>query len=160
MRYGLRLLRLLGDSETERIIVYAGPEQEYFLVNAELYRKRPDLKLCGRTVLGSMAAKGQELEDHYYGAIEEKAAAFMNELNSELWAMGISAKTQHNEVAPNQFEIACIYSQANMAADANQLVMETICKIAEHHGLAALLHEKPFEGLNGSGKTCKLVNRN
>ena len=149
---GLRLLRLLGDSETERIIVYAGPEQEYFLVNAELYRKRPDLKLCGRTVLGSMAAKGQELEDHYYGAIEEKAAAFMNELNSELWAMGISAKTQHNEVAPNQFEIACIYSQANMAADANQLVMETICKIAEHHGLAALLHEKPFEGLNGSGK--------
>ncbi len=151
-RAGLRLLRLLGDTESERIITYAGPEQEYFLVNAELYRKRPDLLLCGRTVLGTMAAKGQELEDHYYGAIEEKAAAFMNELNSELWAMGISAKTQHNEVAPNQFEIACIYSQANIAADANQLVMETIRKVAEHHGMAALLHEKPFAGINGSGK--------
>jgi len=151
-RAGLRLLRLIGDSKTERIIAYAGPEQEYFLVNAELYAKRPDLKLCGRTVLGTMAAKGQELEDHYYGAIDEKAAAFMNELNSELWAMGISAKTQHNEVAPNQFEIACIYSQENIAADANQLVMETIRKTAEHHGMAALLHEKPFAGINGSGK--------
>lgn len=151
-RTSVRLLRLLGDTETERIITYAGPEQEYFLVNAELYRQRPDLKLCGRTVLGSMAAKGQELEDHYYGAIEEKAASFMNELNSELWAMGISAKTQHNEVAPNQFEIACIYSHANIAADSNQLVMETIRKVAEHHGLAALLHEKPFSGINGSGK--------
>lgn len=151
-RSGLRLLKLLGDRYSRRIITYAGPEQEYFLVNAELCRRRPDLLLCGRTLLGGVAAKGQELEDHYYGAIDEKAAAFMNELNSELWAMGISAKTQHNEVAPNQYEIACIYSQANIAADANQLVMETIRKVAAHHGLAALLHEKPFAGINGSGK--------
>lgn len=151
-RAGLRLLRTLGDTRTRRIITAAGPEQEYFLVNASLYARRPDLMLCGRTLLGSMPAKGQELEDHYYGAIDEKAAAFMNELNSELWAMGIAAKTQHNEVAPNQFEIACIYSEANIAADANQLVMETIRKVAGHHGLAALLHEKPFDGINGSGK--------
>ncbi|MEJ5184499.1 MAG: glutamine synthetase III, partial [Rectinemataceae bacterium] len=151
-RAGLRLLRTLGDTRTRRIITAAGPEQEYFLVNASLYARRPDLMLCGRTLLGSMPAKGQELEDHYYGAIDEKAAAFMNELNSELWAMGIAAKTQHNEVAPNQFEIACIYSEANIAADANQLVMETIRKVAAHHGLAALLHEKPFDGINGSGK--------
>lgn len=148
----IRVLHLLGETEVERVIPTAGPEQEYFLVNGELCRKRPDLILTGRTVLGSMPAKGQEMEDHYYGAIEEKVAAFMSELNSELWSMGVASKTQHNEVAPNQFEIACIFSQANIAADANQLVMETIRKVAVRHGMAALLHEKPFDGVNGSGK--------
>ncbi|HNX73831.1 MAG TPA: glutamine synthetase III [Spirochaetales bacterium] len=147
-----RILRLLGEHEMDRVYPCIGPEQEYFLVNAELFKKRPDLILTGRTVMGSMPAKGQELQDHYYGAIEEKVAAFMTELNAELWSMGVAAKTQHNEVAPNQFEIACIYSQANIAADANQLVMETIHKVANRHGMQALLHEKPFDGINGSGK--------
>ncbi len=148
----VRLLHLLGDKETERVIPTAGPEQEYFLVKADLYKKRPDLLLTGRTVFGSMPAKGQEMEDHYYGAIEEKVAAFMSELNSELWSMGVAAKTQHNEVAPNQFEIACVFTQANIAADDNQLVMETLRKVAQRNGMAALLHEKPFDGVNGSGK--------
>ncbi|MFZ2782269.1 MAG: glutamine synthetase III [Rectinemataceae bacterium] len=148
----LRVLRALGDTKATRIVPTVGPEQEYFLVDASLYRRRPDLLLTGRSVFGSMPAKGQELEDHYYGAIEEKVASFMSELNEELWAMGVAAKTQHNEVAPNQFEIACIFSGANQAADANQLVMETIRKVAARHGMAALLHEKPFDGVNGSGK--------
>jgi glutamine synthetase len=148
----LKVLHLLGDTDVERVVPTAGPEQEYFLVNAELYRKRPDLVLTGRTVFGSMPAKGQEMEDHYYGALEEKVASFMSELNSELWSMGVAAKTQHNEVAPNQFEIACIFAQANIAADANQLVMETLRKVAARHGMAALMHEKPFDGVNGSGK--------
>lgn len=148
----VKVLHLLGDNEVERVFPTAGPEQEYFLVNAELCDKRPDLLLTGRTVFGSMPAKGQELEDHYYGALEEKVAVFMGELNSELWAMGVAAKTQHNEVAPNQFEIACIFTQANIAADDNQLVMETLRKVARRHGMTALLHEKPFAGVNGSGK--------
>ena len=148
----VKVLHLLGDTDVERVIPTVGPEQEYFLVNAELYRKRPDLVLTGRTVFGSMPAKGQEMEDHYYGAIEEKVFAFMSEVNSELWSMGVPAKTQHNEVAPNQFELAVLYSQANIAADANQLVMETLRKVAERHGMAALMHEKPFDGVNGSGK--------
>jgi glutamine synthetase len=151
-KQAVRVLHLLGDGDVERVIPTAGPEQEYFLINAGLYRQRPDLVLTGRTVFGSMPAKGQELEDHYFGAIEEKVAAFMGELNAELWSMGVAAKTQHNEVAPNQFELACIFSQANIAADANQLVMETLRKVAERHGMAALLHEKPFDGINGSGK--------
>ncbi len=148
----VRLLHLLGDTDVDRVVPTVGPEQEYFLVNAELYRKRPDLVLTGRTVFGSMPAKGQEMEDHYYGAIEEKVAAFMSEVNSELWSIGVPAKTQHNEVAPNQFELAVLFSQANIAADANQLVMETLRKVAERHGMAALMHEKPFDGVNGSGK--------
>lgn len=148
----VKVLALIGEKDIERVYPTSGPEQEYFLVNADLYRKRPDLVLAGRTVFGSMPAKGQEMEDHYYGAIEEKVAGFMNEVNSELWAMGVAAKTQHNEVAPNQFELACIFSQANIAADANQLVMETLRKVAARHGMAALLHEKPFDGVNGSGK--------
>jgi len=148
----VKVLHLLGDIDVERVVPTVGPEQEYFLVNAELYRKRPDLVLTGRTVFGSMPAKGQEMEDHYYGAIEEKVFAFMSEVNSELWSMGVPAKTQHNEVAPNQFELAVLYSQANIAADANQLVMETLRKVAERHGMAALMHEKPFDGVNGSGK--------
>lgn len=148
----VKILHLLGDTDVDRVVPTAGPEQEYFLVNSSLFRKRPDLVLTGRTVFGSMPAKGQELEDHYFGAIEEKVTSFMSELNAELWSMGVAAKTQHNEVAPNQFEIACIFSQANIAADANQLVMETIRKIADRHGMTALLHEKPFDGINGSGK--------
>lgn len=148
----VKVLHLLGDTDVERVVPTVGPEQEYFLVNAELYRKRPDLVLTGRTVFGSMPAKGQEMEDHYYGAIEEKVSAFMSEVNSVLWAMGVPAKTQHNEVAPNQFELAVLYSQANIAADANQLVMETLRKVAERHGMAALMHGKPFDGVNGSGK--------
>ncbi len=147
-----KVLQLLGDTDVDRVIPTVGPEQEYFLVDAELYRKRPDLVLTGRTVFGSMPAKGQEMEDHYYGAIEEKVAAFMSEVNSELWSMGVPAKTQHNEVAPNQFELAVIFTQANIAADDNQLVMETLRKVATRHGMAALLHEKPFDGVNGSGK--------
>jgi glutamine synthetase len=148
----VKVLHMLGDTDVDRVVPTAGPEQEYFLVSAELYRKRPDLLLTGRTVFGSMPAKGQEMEDHYFGALEEKVAAFMSELNNELWSMGVASKTQHNEVAPNQFEIASIYSQANVAADANQLVMETLRKVAARHGMAAILHEKPFDGVNGSGK--------
>jgi len=148
----MRLLRVLGDTSARRVLPTVGPEQEYFLVDKALFKKRPDLILTGRSVFGSMPAKGQEMEDHYYGAIEERVLAFMGELNAELWEMGVSAKTQHNEVAPNQFEIACVFSSANQAADANQLVMETIRKVAERHGMAALLHEKPFAGVNGSGK--------
>ncbi len=148
----VKVLHLLGDTDVDRVFPTVGPEQEYFLVNAELYRKRPDLVLTGRTVFGSMPAKGQEMEDHYYGAIEEKVAAFMSEVNKELWSMGVPAKTQHNEVAPNQFELAVIFTQANIAADANQLVMETLRKVAERHGMTALMHEKPFDGVNGSGK--------
>ncbi len=151
-REALRVLRALGDTKTTKVLPTIGPEQEYFLVDRGLYKQRQDLLLAGRTVFGSMPAKGQEMEDHYYGAIEERVGAFMREVNEELWAMGVAAKTQHNEVAPNQFELACLYSTANLAADSNQLVMETISKVAERHGMAALLHEKPFDGVNGSGK--------
>jgi glutamine synthetase len=151
-RQALRVLRALGIEDAKRVTPTVGPEQEYFLVSRELYQKRPDLVLTGRTVFGSMSAKGQEMEDHYFGAIPEKVAAFMRELNDELWMMGVSAKTQHNEVAPNQFELACVYATSNVAADTNQLVMEMINKVAARHGMAALLHEKPFAGINGSGK--------
>ncbi|MDA8427294.1 MAG: glutamine synthetase III [Treponema sp.] len=147
-----RVLGAIGQSGFGRVLPTVGPEQEYFLVNHDLYRKRPDLVLTGRSVFGSMPAKGQEMEDHYFGALDERVDGFMRELNAELWAMGVPAKTQHNEVAPNQFELACVFSTANVAADSNQLVMETIRKVAERHGMAALLHEKPFAGVNGSGK--------
>jgi glutamine synthetase len=129
-----------------------GGEQEYFLVDKKFYDQRQDLMLTGRTVFGSMPAKGQEMEDHYFGAIKERVAAFMRELNTELWKVGIPAKTQHNEVAPNQFELAPIYSSTTTAVDGNQLIMETIRTVARRHGMEALLHEKPFEGVNGSGK--------
>jgi glutamine synthetase len=148
----LRVLRALGFDDVGRVTPTVGPEQEYFLVDRELFKRRPDLKLTGRTVFGALPAKGQEMEDHYYGAIEEKVSAFMRELNDELWTLGVPAKTQHNEVAPNQFELAVVFATANVAADANQLVMETLGKVAERHGMAALLHEKPFAGVNGSGK--------
>lgn len=148
----LRVLRAMGNTTCSRIFTRVGPEQEYFLIDKEYYDKRLDLRLCGRTVLGAKSAKGQEMADHYFGAIKERIAVFMKELNYELWRLGISAKTQHNEVAPNQFEIATIYESANISTDTNQLLMETIKTVAQHHGLVALLHEKPFEGVNGSGK--------
>ena len=142
----------MGDSTVKRVLTYAGPEQEYFLVDRAYYKARPDLRLTGRTVFGSMSAKGQEMDDHYFGAITDKVASFMAEINDELWKLGISAKTQHNEVAPHQYELATIYSTASIATDWNQLVMETMEKVAARHGLACLLHEKPFAGVNGSGK--------
>lgn len=148
----LRVLRLLGNSSSERVWPSVGPEQEYFLVEKELHDRRPDLRFCGRTLMGIASPKGQELEDHYYGQLPERVTMFMRELNRELWRLGVSAKTQHKEVAPNQFEIATVYSAANVAADDNQLVMETLSKVAGRHGLVALLHEKPFAGVNGSGK--------
>jgi len=148
----VRVLRALGDTETKRVLTNVGPEQEYFLVDRKLFEKRPDLLLTGRTVFGSMCAKGQEMDDHYFGSIKERVLRFMHDLNSSLWRLGISAKTQHNEVAPNQFEIATVFDTANLSTDRNQLVMKTIRNVAEHHDLVALLHEKPFAGVNGSGK--------
>ncbi len=148
----MRILKALGNKTSKRVISEVGPEQEYFLVDESLYEKRPDLLLTGRTVFGTMSAKGQELDDHYFGAIKERVALFMHELNYELWRLGISAKTQHNEVAPNQFEIASVYSTSNLSTDSNQLVMEILKTVANRHGMVALLHEKPFAGVNGSGK--------
>jgi glutamine synthetase len=148
----LRILRALGNTSSKRVTTTVGPEQEYFLVDKKYFDARPDLMLTGRTVFGSMPAKGQEMEDHYFGAIKERVALFMRELNTELWKVGVAAKTQHNEVAPNQFEIAPIFTTTNVAVDGNQLVMETIKKVARRQGMEALLHEKPFAGVNGSGK--------
>ncbi len=151
-REALRVLHALGMKEVRAIDINVGPEQEYFLVSKELYKARPDLQLTGRTVFGSMSAKGQELDDHYFGSIKERVGAYMHEVNRVLWKMGISAKTQHNEVAPNQYELACVFDTANITVDRNQMVMETLQKVADHHGLVCLLHEKPFAGVNGSGK--------
>ncbi len=148
----LRVLKALGNTTATRAFTNVGPEQEYFLVDSALYEQRPDLRLCGRTVYGTMSPKGQEMEDHYFGAIKERVAHFMAELNVQLWKLGISAKTQHNEVAPNQFELASVYESANISTDANQLLMDVIKTVACHHGMVALLHEKPFAGVNGSGK--------
>ena len=147
-----RVLKALGNTTTTRVVTTVGPEQEYFLVDEEYFNQRPDLLLTGRTVVGALPAKGQELEDHYFGAIPDKVAGFMREFNEELWKLGITAKTQHNEVAPHQYEIAVIFDTSNVSADQNQLVMEILRKVASHHGLAGLLHEKPFAGVNGSGK--------
>ena len=147
-----RLFKVLGYTNVSKVIATVGPEQEYFLIEKSLYAQRPDLRFCGRTILGCSAPKGQELEDHYYGQIPERVAIFMRDLNQELWRLGVSAKTQHKEVAPNQYEIATVYGPGNVVSDDNQLVMETIQKVAQHHGLVALLHEKPFAGVNGSGK--------
>jgi glutamine synthetase len=148
----MRVLKQLGNTTASKVITTVGAEQEYFLVDKEFFDKRPDLMLSGRTVLGASPSKGQELNDHYFGRIKERVAAFMKELDFELWRVGASAKTKHNEVAPNQFELACVYSQVNVATDQNQVVMETIEKVASRHKLVALLHEKPFAGVNGSGK--------
>ncbi len=148
----LRILRLFGDTETKKITTSVGPEQEYFLVDKELYNKRKDLIFTGRTLFGAMPPKGQQLDDHYFGAIRERVAEFMKDLDIELWKLGISAKTEHNEVAPAQHELAPIYDDTNIATDHNQLIMEYMKKLAPHHGLECLLHEKPFAGVNGSGK--------
>ncbi|MBH1940062.1 glutamine synthetase III [Mobilitalea sibirica] len=148
----VRILKLFGHQDVKRVSSSAGPEQEYFLVDKAKYLKRDDLIFSGRTLFGAMPPKGQELDDHYFGSIKERVASFMKELNNELWKMGVTAKTQHNEVAPAQHELAPIYATANIATDHNQLVMEYLKKVASRHGLACLLHEKPFAGVNGSGK--------
>ncbi|MDR3259803.1 MAG: glutamine synthetase III [Fusobacteriaceae bacterium] len=150
----LRIQKLVGDTKTTHIDVTLGIEQEYFLINKDFWDRRQDLALAGRTLFGSLPPKGQELSDHYYGTIKEKVQLFMGELDAELWKIGVIAKTKHNEVAPNQFEIALMFAAANVAIDQNHLVMDTITKVADRHGLAALLHEKPFDGINGSGKHC------
>ncbi|MBE7031184.1 MAG: glutamine synthetase type III [Ruminococcaceae bacterium] len=148
----LRILKLFGKDDVKRVEVSVGPEQEYFLVDRELYEKRMDLKFTGRTLFGQRAPKGQEMDDHYFGTLKERVSAFMHDLDMELWRAGVSAKTKHNEAAPSQHELAPIYSSCNIATDHNQLTMETMKKIANRHGFACLLHEKPFEGVNGSGK--------
>ena len=151
-KQSLRLLRLFGNTTSQKVFPSVGAEQEYFLIDIDKFRKRKDLVYTGRTLFGSMPAKGQELDDHYYGALRARVAAFMKDVNKELWRMGVTAKTQHKEVAPAQHELACIYDQANVATDANQLVMQTLKRIAYDHDFKCLLHEKPFEGVNGSGK--------
>lgn len=148
----LRLIRLFGNTTSKRVTPSVGPEQEYFIVDREKYLQRKDLIYTGRTLFGAMPPKGQEMDDHYYGVIRERVGAFMKELNEELWKLGVAAKTQHNEVAPAQHELAAIYTKANLAVDHNQIVMETMKKVASRRGLACLLHEKPFQGVNGSGK--------
>ncbi len=148
----LRILRLFGNTSVNKVIATVGPEQEYFLIDKKMYDKRKDLIFTGRTILGSKAPKGQEMEDHYYGSIKERVSAFMKELDIELWKLGISAKTEHNEVAPAQHELAPIFNSANIATDHNQLTMEMLKNVALRHGLVCLLHEKPFAGVNGSGK--------
>ncbi len=151
-KQAVRVLNLLGDEEVKNVKCSVGPEQEYFLIDREQFLQRDDLIFTGRTLFGHMPPKGQELDDHYFGTIRERQAAFMRELNDELWKLGILSKTQHNEVAPAQHEMAPIYSTANIATDHNQLVMETMKKVARRHNFECLLHEKPFAGVNGSGK--------
>ena len=151
-RQALRILRLFGNEDVRRVSTSVGPEQEYFLVDAELYRRRPDLIYTGRTLFGARPPKGQELDDHYFGTIKPRVAAYMEDLNQELWKLGILAKTEHNEVAPAQHELAPIYTTTNLATDHNQLTMEIMQTVAARHGLVCLLHEKPFAGVNGSGK--------
>lgn len=151
-KQAVRVLRLFGNADVMGVSSTVGPEQEYFLIDKELYNKRKDLIFAGRTLFGAKAPKGQELEDHYFGAIKPRVMSFMKELNEELWKLGIYAKTEHNEVAPSQHELAPIFTTTNVATDHNQLTMEIMKKVAAHHGLACLLHEKPFAGINGSGK--------
>ena len=151
-KQALRILRLFGDTQTTRVITTVGPEQEYFLIDKSLYEQREDLVMCGRTLFGAKPPKGQELEDHYFGVIPEKVMDYMRDLDKELWKVGIFAKTEHNEVAPAQHEMAPIFTDTNRACDQNQLTMEIMKKVAARHGLSCLLHEKPFRGVNGSGK--------
>ena len=147
-----RILRLFGDERTERVIPTAGPEQEYFLIDESMYARRPDLRFTGRTLIGARPPKSQEMDDQYYGALKSRVSAFMRDLDEELWKLGVFARTEHNEVAPSQHELAPVYTDVNVASDHNQLTMELMQKIAHRHGLACLLHEKPFRGVNGSGK--------
>ncbi len=151
-KQALRILRLFGNTSVKNVKTSVGPEQEYFLITKEMYDMRPDLKYTGRTLYGSRPPKGQEMDDHYFGVIKPRVQAFMNDLNEELWKLGILAKTEHNEVAPAQHELAPIFSTTNIATDQNQLMMEIMQKVASRHGLVCLLHEKPFAGVNGSGK--------
>lgn len=151
-KQALRLVKLLGLTDVEHIDVTLGPEQEYFLIDKKLFGKRPDLMFCGRTLLGAKPPKGQEMNDHYFGVIKPRVAAFMRELDEELWKLGVLAKTEHNEAAPAQHELAPVFTTTNIAADHNQLTMEMMKKVADRHGLVCLLHEKPFDGVNGSGK--------
>ena len=148
----VRILHLLGKTDVTHVATTVGPEQEYFLIDRDLYNQRVDLKMSGRTLFGAKAPKGQELEDHYFGSIKTRVAAYMRDLDEELWKLGILAKTKHNEVAPSQHELAPIFSTSNIATDHNELTMEVMQKVAEKHGLVCLLHEKPFDGINGSGK--------
>ena len=151
-KQALRILRLFGNTDVKCVRTSVGPEQEYFLVDKALYEKRKDLVFCGRTLFGAKAPKGQEMDDHYFGVIKPRVAAYMADLNEELWKLGVLAKTEHNEVAPSQHELAPIYTTTNIATDHNQLTMEIMQKVAAKHGLVCLLHEKPFAGVNGSGK--------
>ena len=146
------LLHIIGNKDVKHVNTTVGPEQEYFLVDKELYKQRKDLVFCGRTLIGATAPKGQEMEDHYFGALKPRVAAYMHDLDVELWKLGIPAKTKHNEVAPAQHELAPVFDTTNVAVDHNQLTMEVMKKVADKHGLVCLLHEKPFEGINGSGK--------
>ncbi|NLX76939.1 MAG: glutamine synthetase type III [Clostridiaceae bacterium] len=148
----LRILRLFGINDVKRVVSMVGPEQEYFLIDKNVYLKRPDIMYCGRTLFGARPPKGQEMEDHYFRVIKHRISRFMRELDEELWKLGVYAKTEHNEVAPSQHELAPVYAEANIATDHNQLTMELLKSIASKHGLACLLHEKPFAGINGSGK--------
>ena len=152
IRQAIRILRLFGDTETKRVTASVGPEQEYFLIDKALYNQREDLRMTGRTLFGAKPPRGQELEDHYFGAIKPRVAQYMKDLDETLWALGVLSKTKHNEVAPSQHEMAPIFSDANTACDQNQLAMEMMKKVADRHGLVCLLHEKPFAGVNGSGK--------
>ncbi|MEN6425721.1 MAG: glutamine synthetase III [Phycisphaerales bacterium] len=151
-KQAIRVLKVLGDMTATRVTATMGPEQEYFLVDQTFYARRLDLLLAGRTLFGAKPPRGQEMEDHYFGSLHERVATFMNELNNELWKLGVTAKTQHNEVAPAQYELAPVFSTINVAADHNQLTMDTLQKVARRHGFVCLLHEKPFAGVNGSGK--------
>ena len=148
----LRVVHMFGDTKTKRVIPMVGAEQEYFLVDKEIYNRRKDLIYTGHTLFGAMPPKGQELSDHYYGTIKERVGAYMKDINHELWKLGVPAKTQHNEGAPSQHELAPLYEQCNIATDHNQMTMETMKRVAERHGMICLLHEKPFAGVNGSGK--------
>jgi len=151
-KQALRVLRALGNTQSRRVMATLGPEQEYFLVDRDVFEARMDLVLTGRTLFGAPSPRGQEMNDHYFGTIPERVGSFMHEVNTELWKLGVSAKTQHNEVAPSQYELAPIFTTANVGSDHNQLVMETLHKVARRHGFECLLHEKPFAGGNGSGK--------
>ncbi len=151
-KQAIRMLKIMGDEESKHISVTVGAEQEYFLIDKSMYKNRKDLLFCGRTLFGAPAPKGQEMEDHYFGVLKPKVAAFMRDLDNELWKLGVPSKTKHNEVAPAQHELAPVFETANVAVDHNQLTMEIMKKVADKHGYACLLHEKPFEGINGSGK--------
>lgn len=151
-KQALRVLRLFGNTQVAKVLTTVGPEQEYFLIDKSHYELRKDIFFAGRTLFGAMAPKGQEMEDHYFGSIKERVSAFMKEIDEELWKLGVSSKTKHNEVAPGQHEMAPIFSTTNIATDHNHLVMDVMCRVASHHGLVCLLHEKPFAGVNGSGK--------